>query len=96
MKSFILTILFVPIAVYSSSPIRIDSLKTAKQDTLHVWPLPKDAPPPPVNRAGKKVKCYAKNAKGLKCVNSTTAITGLCKKHEPKFSPPMIMKDLED
>jgi hypothetical protein len=96
MKSVILTILFIPIAHYSYSQIRIDSLKTVKQDTLHVWPLPKNAPPPPVNMAKKKVRCYGKNAKGITCTNFTTSITGLCKKHEPKFSPPIIMKDIGD
>jgi hypothetical protein len=91
MRQFILAILLIPI--YSFSQNRIDSLKTLKSDTVPVWPLPKGSIPPPINMAGKKVKCYAKDNKGVRCINLTTGITGLCKKHVPKFEVPVIMAD---
>ena len=58
-----------------------------------VWPIPKGVPPPPINMEEKNVLCYGKNKKGKDCKKYTSSIIGLCKKHAPKFSAPVIMSD---
>jgi hypothetical protein len=92
MRKTISIILFLLISINSFSQNNKGLQNGTMSDTLKpVWPIPLGSPPPPINMEGKRLRCYGKNNKGAKCPNNTTSITGLCKKHEPKFKPPKIM-----
>jgi len=91
MNKILLIILFSFASSYSFSQSIKEHEKSIIIDTLiTVWPVPKGTPLPPINIEGKRLRCYGKDNKGLRCKSYTNSIIGLCKKHEPKFEPPRI------
>ena len=80
---------------YCQKKIDTTMQQNSKTSVPDYFTMLKGGPPPLVNLKKNKIKCYGKNKNRVNCTLFTTSITGLCKYHEPKFSPPRIVADQE-
>ena len=80
---------------YCQKKIDTTMQQNSKTSVPDYFTMLKGGPPPLVNLKKNKIKCYGKNKNRVNCTLFTTSITGLCKYHVPKFSPPRIVADQE-
>jgi hypothetical protein len=80
---------------YCQKKIDTTIQQNSKTSVPDYFTIIKGGPPPIVNLKKNKIKCYGKNKNRVNCTLYTRSITGLCKYHEPKFSPPIIVADQE-